>query len=242
MDNKLPPISPNKINDIDYFVISMPKCGSTSLYNALRRIYPDSVLGFHADFTLYRLHGDESVTTHSLLSARDLINRPYYVFLPFREPIGRKISQYYQYGKSNRKDIETIKREIREFCLGDFSLFSPSDRTEIDEELSYTSIYNDPHLPVFDKTLGYVHTTNGNMNVIRYTLLNIKNLERYLQEILSQEFKILVEKKSVDKNWYFEVKNTIKFSDEELDKIYDLFSSYYYTEDQIKSFKKRYRK
>lgn len=239
--NKLPPISPNKINDIDYFVISMPNCGSTSLYNALRRIAPDSVLGFHSDFTLLRLHGDENITTESLLNARALIDRPYYIFLPFREPISRKISQYYQYGKSHRKSIETIKEEIREFCLGNFSLFNSLGRTEVDEEISYTSIYQDTSLPVFNKTLGYIHTVDGNRNVIRYTLLNIKNLEKYLQEILSQEFNILVEKKSEDKNGYFEVRETIKFSEEELNKIYNKFGSYYYTEDQINKFKEKYR-
>ncbi len=241
MDNKLPPLPPNKINDIDYFVISMPKCGSTSLYNALRRIAPDSAMGFHSNFTLFRLHGDKNVTTQSLLGARDLINRPYYIFLPFREPIGRKISQYYQYGKSKGKNVETIKKEIREFCLGDYSLFSPSDRTEIDEELSYTSIYQDTDLPKFNKELGYVHTVSGNINVIRYTLLNIHNLEKYLQQILSKDFNILVEKKSIDKNGYFEVRNSIKFSDKELDKIYNRFGSYYYTEDQLNRFKEKYK-
>ena len=232
---KLPPLTPDKIADIDYFIISMPKCGSTSLYNALRRIAPDAVMGFHSDHTVLRLHRSSNITIESLLDIRSFIDRPYYIFFPFREPISRKISQYYQYSKSDGKDIKTIKKEIREFCLGDVSLFNAGEITEIDENRN-----NPP--PTFDKSLGYTHTVAGNINTIRFTLLSISNLEGYLQDILSPDFTIGMDMKSVNKNRYFEVKETIKFSEEELDKIYSKLCYYYYTDDQIDKFKDKYRR
>ncbi len=230
---------PYKIEDIDYFLISMSKCGSTSMYNALRRVRPhNTIIGFHSDHTLDRLYGDNVVTAEYLIRERKKVSSPFFILLPFREPIGRKISQYYQYANYGSKSFGKIVEDIRNLCLGDFSLFHLGEQSE----MRVSPLFKLP--PSFDKELGYNHTIeDGMVNIIRYTLESITDVEKYLKKIFCTPlFSIEKDKVTEDVANYFDVRKSLDFSEEELNKIYGGLCQYYYTEKQIEKFKERYRR
>ena len=229
------------MSKIDYFVISMSKCGSTSMFYALNRIKHRSALHHHSDFTLFRVFNDDKITTNYLINERSKIDKPFYILVPYREPISRKISQYYEYGMATGKDIDTIKEEIKLYCMEDYSLFNKGTFTEINEELFYGQDYMS-HNKYFDKYNGYSITKSNNRNTILYTLENTSRLEKYLQYIIHPDFKLLVDRKTIDSNHFEDVKNTIRFTDDELDRVYSsVWCDYFYTTRQVDEFKARYR-
>ena len=223
------------VEDIDYFVLGMAKCGTTSVYDALNNMRKDSALHFHSDFTLFRTYGDKDITTESLLSKRKKVNKPFYVLVPYREPIARKISQYYQYGFPKGKSIELITEEIKRFCLvEDFSMFNSGERTEVDEVLFYHTLEKNTGIDIFS---GNSYFVDGNLKLIPYTLESIV----YLKKFFGEDFKVLHQRKTEDRAGFSHIKANIKFSPAELDKIYSTkYCEHFYTREEIRSFKEKY--
>jgi len=233
----------NRLLETDFFVIGMSKCGTTTLYQSLNVIAP--TLKYHSDYTLERVYKTEVFTTKKLFEERRKIDRNFYVFVPYRNPIDRKVSQYYQYELSQDKSKEQKIKEIKEFCLGNFSLFSEDYRTEVDEELTYANIINATNIDLFsysfDGDIGYNVIYENKLILIPYTLERINNLAGILKK-LYPEFTLINGRVSEINSENIILKSSLKFTEIELEKIYNNFyCKYFYTDEQIENFKRRFR-
>lgn len=226
---------------IDSFVIGMSKCGTTTMQLSLKK----PVLKYHSDFTLEKVYGTEKLSTKLLLEERKTINRPFYIYVPYREPVARKISQYYFYMTDRGEGTSERLEKIKAFCLGDYSLFNKEDRTEVDEELVYQNIIEATGINILDipfGSLGYIHEVRGNLNLIPFILDKIQNLGKYIVDYIYPKFVINTKRVTGDGSDFFFVKENIKFTDNELDIVYgSRYCKYFYTEDELDTFKEKYR-
>lgn len=233
-----------ELDKIDYIVLGMPKCGTTTMYKSLDKIKKDTVLHLHTDYTLKKAFNVDWLTIKYILD--NVRNRPVYIFNCYREPISRKISQYFQYSPPYSTKSTDIKiKEIREFCLGDSSFFTKLDREEIDEDFNYNLLFESTNINIFEyefnKSLGYIDIKVDDLNIVPYTLLNINKVEKYIQDNISNEFRLETHRVSGNVGDLFYIKENIKFSDAELDIIYgSKYCKYFYNNEQIEFFRRKY--
>jgi len=234
----------DNIESTNFFIISMPNCGTTSLYGAFNRIEVHCALRVHSNYTLVKaLNTDQTI--ESIIKRRDKIDAPFLILSPYREPISRKISQYYQYGLPTNKPFEQKEQEIKNFCLGDFSLFKEGDKTEIDEDNVYDTIQRATEINMFDDYSSpgkaYYRKKRENLQIIYFTLSNILEIEKYIKANLLPNFNMLHEKQSGNISEFFKIRDNICFTKEELDKIYDnKYCLFFYNNDQLTALKKKY--
>jgi len=231
----------NDIHSVDSFVIGMSKCGTTTMQHSLR----SPVIKYHSDFTLERVFGTKELSTKLLLEERWKIDRPFYVYVPYRNPVERKISQYYHYLNSADKSNDLRIEQIRNFCLGDYSLFSKGSRTEVDEDMVFDNILDSTGIDVLSvpfNSFGTVHLEIGNLNLIYYILDKIVDTGKYIKSHIDSDFTLETKRVTGDVNGLSFVKENIKFTDEELDIVYgSKYCKHFYTEFEIDLFKERYR-
>ena len=194
------------VSETDYFIIGMSKCGTSTLYHSLQTIN-SAVIKYHSDYTLTRVFGDVGITTKQIINTRKNIDRPFYVFTPYRNPIDRKVSQYYQYIVQNdsvlgiRKSDEVIIEEIKQFILGSYSCFhlhNPGFLTEVDENLVYKNIFDSIEINMFDynfdKDRGFIQIVKDNLIFIPYTLLKIDSLAQFIRETIDPDFELILKR------------------------------------------------
>lgn len=216
------------ILDFEYIVIGMSKCGTTSLQDSLDQAGMPCIK-FHSDFTL------ERVFKHGAPTTKQLVPDTKAIFVPYRNPIDRKVSQFYFYGKG-WTNKETAVHDLRLFCLGDYALFNVGDQTEIKEELVYQNIREATGINVldhdFNKELGFTVIEENGYRLIPFVIEKIDNLGEFLGiEILRRR---VSEKHHMRKV----VRNNLFFTDEELDRIYSSrYVQHFYTAEQIEEFK-----
>jgi len=231
----------NNLYNVDSFVIGMSKCGTTTMQHSLR----DPVIKYHSDFTLERVFGTKELSTKLLLEERGKIDRPFYVYVPYRNPVERKISQYYHYLNSVDKSNDTRIEQIKNYCLGDYSLFSKGSRTEVDEEMVFNNILDSTGIDILSypfSSLGSVHLETGNLNLIPYVLDKIHYLGKYIESRIDRDFTLKIKRVTGDTNGLSYVKDNIKFTDEELDIVYgSRYCKHFYSNSEIELFKEKYR-
>ncbi len=198
----------NNIENVDFIIIGMSKCGTTTLFQSLNDL-GESGIKYHSDYTLERVYKTTELTTKGLVA---LAKNPK-IFVPYREPIRRRISQYHQYN---------LTGSLKEFCLGDFTELGDDLTTEVDEDAVYANIANATGIDVlkhyFKKRLGILTVSN----VTFYNLESIDNLGIPLRNgrVSSR------------------AKPKLEFSDAELDEIYgSKYIKHFYTKRQIEEFK-----
>jgi hypothetical protein len=228
------------LDNMDDFIIGLPKCGTTSIQYMLESMYPNQVMKFHSDRTLEK-HVGNNITTKSLIDTRKKIDRPFLVLVPYREPVARLISTYYQYGLPNGRTLREIRDDVRAICLGDYSAFPSGDVREIDETLVYENLHNALGIDILDimKDQHFFPIVQGSMSVMPYVLEDFC----YIHWLFPRKKRVPLEhiRKSADASWYQYVKDNIKFSQEELDFIYGSRGcTAYYTQEEIQKFKERY--
>lgn len=199
------------IADAKYMIIGMSKCGTTTMYQSLNA--HGITIKYHSDYTLERVYKTKELTTKHLLK---LAKNPQ-LFVSYREPISRRISQHHQY---------KFTVSLKDFCLGDYSSVSDGYRTEIDEDMVYTSIADVTGINVldhpFDKELGYTKIDN----ITFYNLESIDALAASLEMVL------------IDGRRTNRGKPNLSFTDKELDEVYSSkYCQHFYTKQQIEEFK-----
>lgn len=205
----------NNIENVDFIIIGMSKCGTTTLYQSLSGLDGKTCIRFHSDYTLERVYKTKELSTKGLLA---LAKNPQ-IFIPYREPIRRRISQYHQYA---------LTGSLKDFCLGDYSFISEGYRTEIDENIVYASIADATGINIlnhhFNKELGYTKVDN----IMFYNLESINRLAAALDLTL------------INGRISNRAKPNLEFSDIELDEIYsNKYCQHFYTAERINEFKLR---
>ena len=206
----------NEIGDAEYMIIGMSKCGTTTLYQTLGQ--KGIVIKYHSNYTLERVYDTTELTTKKLLK---MIKRPFTLFIPYREPISRKLSQHQHYDFGG---------DARDFCLGNYSTFSDNFRTEVDEDIVYEQLHDATGVNVlehyFNPIEGHTHIVKDNMTVIPCTLEKIDNLAKCLGITL------------INGRISGSGKRHMEFSRDELDQIYDTkYCKHFYSSEQIEEFK-----
>ena len=205
----------NDMSKVDYLVLGMSKCGTTTIYEALNNI--GICVRFHSDYTLKRVYKTTELSAKSLVAqTSNLI-----ILTPYRNLIARKISQYYQY---------ELKGSIKDFCLGDYSQISDGFRTEIDEDMVFANVQDVTGINIldyrFNKRRGYSIILKNGVALIPYVLEKIDNLGKLLGASMRP--------KRVSNREFMD----LEFSDAELDEIYNsVYCQYFYTAKQIEEFK-----
>lgn len=231
-------ITNNDVGDIDnfeYIVMGMSKTGTTSIQDSLN-MSGLRCIKFHSDFTLLRVFHNPSI------NAECLVKHAHNVFVPYRNPINRKVSQYYFYGKAVGKSVAQQIDEIRSYCLGDYSLFSRGSQTEVDENKFFTGLEEATGIDIlkygFVKERGYGIVSEHDMSLVHFSIENINSLGSFLRVYLTPNFKIItsrVAKKSPER---VQVRNSLNFSDAELDTIFGSeYCRYFYSDQQLEEFK-----
>jgi hypothetical protein len=224
------------LTNFEYMIVGLSKCGTTSLQDSLD-LASKPCIKFHSNFTLFRVFNDPTITIESLVNP---LESPF-IFTGYRNPIDRKISQYFWDGRGAHKDKLTIIEEVRRYCLNDYSFYGESKRTEVDEDIIFLNIKRVTGIDVLDYyfncELGYTVMTEGKFTVVPFVLEKINNLAEYLGiELVTSR----VSEKDVLR---IEVRNELRFTEEELDKIYSSkYCQHFYTAEQIEEFKSWERK
>lgn len=203
----------NNIENVDFIIIGMSKCGTTTLFQSLSALDGKTCIRYHSDYTLERVYKTKELTTKGLLA---LAKNPQ-IFVAYREPIRRRISQYYMYSSTG---------SLEDFCLGDYSFISEDYRTEIDDDIVYTNIADATGINIldypFNKELGYTRVDN----IMFYNLESIDILAAALDLTL------------INGRISNRAKPILKLSDSELDEIYsNKYCQHFYTKKQIEEFK-----
>ena len=215
------------ITNFDYIVLGMSKCGTTSIQDSLD-LAGMPCIKYHSDFTLRRVYKDGAPTT------LQLVKKAKAIFIPYRNPIDRKVSQYYFYDGLIK--TETDVSDIRRFCLGDYSLFNINDQTEVNENLVYQNIREATGINVldhpFDKELGFTVIEGEDINLVPPVIEKIDELGAYLNiEIVRRRVSEQYPKRKV-------VRHSLYFTDEELERIYSSrYVQHFYTAEHIEEFK-----
>lgn len=202
-------------SQIDFIVLGMSKCGTTTLYTSLNTV--GNCIKYHSDYTLERVYHTKKLTTKSIL---ECIEYPT-IFTLYREPISRKISQYYQY---------ELTGSLTDFCLGDYSQMSKGYRTEVDENMVYGHIEEVTGINVlayhFNKELGHTIISKNNITLIPCTLEKISTLA------LMFDF-TLIPKRISGRG-----RMDLSFTNNELNEIYkSAYCQHFYTKEKLEEFK-----
>jgi hypothetical protein len=215
--------------------MGMSKTGTTSIQDSLN-MSGLRCIKFHSDFTLLRVFHNPSI------NAECLVKHAKNVFVPYRNPINRKVSQYYFYGKSKDKSVAQQIDEIRSYCLGDYSLFSRGSQTEVDENKFFTGLEEATRIDIlkydFVKENGFGTISEHNISLVPFTIENINRLASFLRIYLTPNFKLTTSRVSDRSPERQQVRKSLKFSDAELDTIFNSrYCKYFYSDQQIEEFK-----
>jgi hypothetical protein len=172
------------------------------------------------------------------------MKKPLHIFIAYREPITRNIGAYFEFRKAH-KNLQVRDQQIKEFCLGNQSLFDAGERTEIDENLVYSNIYQATGINIldepFDKEKGYQVIQRNNLNMLFYNLESLANVVEYLQSDFAPHFELINKNVAKEYTERYRTKQRIKFDYHELKQIYSSkFVQHFYTTKQIKEFERRF--
>ena len=223
------------IDNFEYIVLGMSKCGTTSIQDSLNGCGLRTIK-FHSDHTLTRVYKTKGITS------RSLVKHAPRVFVPYRNPIDRKVSQYYFYAKHKNKSPLQQITEIRNLCLGDYSLFNKGEQTEINEDIFFENLSFYTGIDIldyeFDKEAGFTLIEEPKISMIVFNIESSENLASFLREVASANFKLMrsrVSNKTPERQW---VRKSLGFSDDDLDTIFSsVYCRYFYSDQQIEEFK-----
>lgn len=202
---------------IDYIVWGLSKCGTTTLYTSLNEI--GNCIKLHSDETLQFAYGTKALTVKSIIERTEHPT----IFTLYRNPIARKISQYYEY---------RIGGQLIDYCLDRYTINNDAVLSEVSEDLVYKHILDVTGINVldhpFDKELGHTIIEKDNITLVPCTLEKIDNLAEVFDFTLVTRH---VTKKTDD---------IISFSPADLDRMCaSKYCQHFYTEHQIDEFKRR---
>lgn len=226
-----PDIGPlNEALDIDLFVISIPKCGTTAIQRGLERL-GRKVIHAHTNRSTYAAfaNGDilrsNGLGMETILQARLAANaRPLHIFFGYREPVSWYLSLAGQFSlPSDRVSKTGISERIRtehpwnEYLIEDIS------------RMIARSVGIDILGHVFDHRAGFSLLRNKNASVFVYRFDKITKVRDYIVDYLDSGFVLTRERVNEDVR-YLTHKASFFLSSEELEQVYnDRWFQHFYT-------------
>lgn len=232
----------NKIIETDYFIISMPKCGTTSLKQGFSKLNLN-VIQTHTNDVGYKSLTNGSILKKYNLSLDIFIKyrllkseRPIYIFSGFREPIAWYLSLAQQFKNVNLD--KSINKNIYEnvYHKSPWKDYLPSIQFPLIEICSGINIFDYE----FDKNEGIVCIKNKNINLILYRVDALSKLEKYISNNILRDYGLISGRINED-NSYLDFKLNFKLDSKTIEKLFDCkYMHHFYNENQIDNLKLKY--
>ena len=203
--NNLTCINTNEnIKVYEVFIFCSGKCGGSTLYNTFLKNEYNSLQTHSNWFWMNDLKMKGSV--FDVIERSRIHYKNIYIIDSYREPIGRKISSFFQildvfkiYFKNNNHinfDIyNTFYSELVDIFLK-YYLEQGEEYESIDEVCCY---YNVPRIKEFDFEKGYVKIEHNNITIIKLLFKDIQIWDKYLSKIFNKNITIKSENLSENK-------------------------------------------
>lgn len=198
----------NELDEIDIFVISPPKCGTTALQRGFERL-GRKVLHAHNDSTTYaafqngQLLADAGVGLGMMVRYRRLVGRgPIYVFCGYREPVSwyLSVAGHFSLPLDNGLKTEIIQRIANHHP---WRLYPFADtRSAIESGVGF-DILAQP----FDCERGYSIIHCGDVNLILYRYDQIGKLTSYIHREIDDRFTLNPERVNSKESYLDYVRN-----------------------------------
>ncbi len=233
----------NSIGNIQYLIISMPKCGTTTIKQGFERVKHD-VIHTHTDETCYTSLSNGDILKAKRVGLKQLIeyrlkrnSEKVVIFSGYRDTISWYLSMANQFDIDLDKTLENdIVNNLR--LVRPWQNHSPFIQFSIIHDITGINIF-DFH---FDKEKGFGVIEKENIILVIYKIEGLKNLENYIRERFIRDY-ALVEGRVASDIQYKRFINGFKVNSTELDEIINnKFMKYFYSEKQILHIKNKYVK
>lgn len=208
------------MEQLEVFVYSGGKCGSSTLYNTLLNNEFKNLIQVHSNYhysAIYQNIIEETgcKTVKELIESQKLQN--IYIIDSFRDPIERLISSFFQnIATTIGENYMNIDNRLINYWI--FKNYKFEDYHPLDEEY--------PVLKDFEFNGKYIKLVKDNLTFIKLRFKDIEHWSEYLSEIFSREIILHSDNLSENKEYndkYKDFKNTFVISNE----MYEFFTSHH---------------
>ncbi len=230
-----------KLPDTDFFIISLPKCATSSLHYSILETGNNSFHG-HSNQWLYRTISNGKILKQFGIGWEELIeyrlkkkSGQIFIFCGFREPVSRYFSLANELKLKFNSDLcEQISYKVNN--LEPWSQMTPDEVFNILSKIMGIEVLN----TVFDRERGFNVTVSGRITLLVYRIDAIRNVEQYIQEKILKKF-ILKPVRIAENEIYINFMRDLKLPMDELRILYnDKYVRYFYSDDEILHFKKKF--
>lgn len=228
---KNPDVGPiNAWLDTDYFIICIPKCGTTAIQRGLERL-AHNVIHAHTNISTWEafknghiLRG-ASIGMENILAARlAASSRPVHIFFGYREPVSWYLSLAGHFGLELDTGIsENIIPNI--YSAHPWEKYNIDDISLIIREATGVDIL----ACEFDHEQGLTHIVKDNINLVCYRFDKMKRVENYIVCNVDKRF-VLTRERVNENPAYASYKESFKAPQHALDHIdCDRWFRHFYT-------------
>lgn len=210
----------NAAQNTDYWIISLPKCATTSIQRGLERT-GRRVIHIHTNSSLHGAYPNGNVLQDAGIGVEDLVRarlassgKKVHCFFGYREPLSWWVSLAGQFSldyASLAEDADGLSRHGH-----------PWDKYAIEDmaEIVYKGFGVDISGQPFDSDRGVSVREYGNFNLILYRFDRMDAVEDYIRTEIDDRFVMEHDRVNIDEN-YLTFKTTFKPSSDALRKLYD---------------------
>jgi len=186
-----PDIGPlNNIAEIDYFVLGMPKCGTTALQRGFERA-GHKVIHAHTDQSTFEAFPNGSLLKNAScgmdkflrLRCQERSKNPVYIFFGYREPVSWYLSMAHHFNIPLNDNLRALTVD-RIHCKYPWNHYLISDIA--DTIGKGVDIYPGQH--TFDHKVGYSVISARNVNLVLFRLDRLDSLANYIIRHVEKNF------------------------------------------------------
>lgn len=231
----------SKLHETDYFIISMPKCGTTSLrlgFQALNK----NIIQTHIDDTMFDSLSNGYILRRRNFRLKNLIDYrlrtkqgDIYIFSGYRDPISWYLSLANQFSLSLNGDLKNnLLRNLKEHFP--WKQHSAKVEFELLETIVGVKLFDMP----FDKVRGIRVQKVGRVTWVVYRLDKLNELENYIRTFINKDF-TLINGRVDETDEYLHYKRNFKLSSDIINSIFaDEYPKYFFADEQITELKVKY--
>jgi hypothetical protein len=225
-----------RINDIvsaNLFVISMPKCATTSIQRGLEKL-GHSVIHAHNDLSTFEAYPNgailrrEGIGLEQLIALRNARNHaPAYFFCGYREPVTWYLSIA---GHFNLPLDQTLSNRFvanieQTYPWGNYSLREA--QRIVENSIGLTMLESE-----FDRERGYSVFSKGNAHAVLYRFDKIDAVEKYIRASIDDRFEMHRERKN-ERAEYLSFLDSFKLPTDVLATLYSTeLHRYFYSDEE----------
>ena len=232
----------NDVENVDIFVISMPKTGTTSLQFGFEGI-GRKVIHAHNNPTTYAAFSNGDVLEKSGIGLEEVAglrvlnpDRPVYFFFGVREEVGWYLSMAGQFRVK-------LNDQLRDGIVENISGVYPWSRYRFEESLAVVEKLTGISLfaQSFDADKGYSVVTRGHINLVLYRADRMLALESFIRARVDDGFRMKRERTNDDPE-YIEYVSRFRLDEATLKSVYDNeVHRFFFTEADTSRLMTRYR-